>query len=118
LVVVDELKRLRQDEAIERIGWKAVEARKIGHDGRTCITGVNVDDVASLDSRAESFCVPVVPDFKHSSGDIAGILAQELLDVKPIDRQSAIEPPNGAEWRGAAQSTQPRRAPNSPQRLG
>ena len=50
-------------------------------------------DVDALDARAEAARVVGRRDLEHPAADVAGVIADEALDVDAVDRRPALEAP-------------------------
>jgi hypothetical protein len=69
--VVDELQRLREDEAVERLIGNLVGDGEIGEDRRVRICRINVEDVFLAQVTLEPIGVRAVHDFEQAAADVA-----------------------------------------------
>ena len=106
--VVNQLQRLREDDAIEGAFGKNRRVGEVPHNRRTRIAGAHVQDVGTCDARrAEAARVFVTADFEDASNDFRCVALQEPLDVVPVDRRPSIEAIITTDRYGAAEVAEP-----------
>ena len=102
--VVHQLQRLRQHDAIVRVGWQHIRVGQITHDGRARVAAMHVQDVnAGYPVGAKPACVAIVADLEYAPADRRGIPCEKTLDVVPVDWLTAIEPEIPADRSGSTQ---------------
>ena len=100
--VVDDAQRLRQDEAVVGVVGNRIGARQVRDHGGVRVAGVHVQHVGVGDAfGAEHAACTRVLHFQDASADVEAMQIQKRLDVVAIEGQAAVEPPHGADRRGA-----------------
>ena len=93
LDVVDQVQRLRHDDAVEGCVGDLRSLSEVSDDRGGWIAVVDVKHVPSCRTLpAETAGVLVVSDLESPAGDVTSISLQEALDVVPVDRQAAVVP--------------------------
>ena len=106
--VVNQLQRLREDDAIEGAFGKNRRVGEVSHNRRARIAGAHVQDVDTCDARrAEAAGVFVTADFEDPPNDFRCVALQEPLDVIPVDRRPSVEPIITADRYGAVEVAEP-----------
>jgi hypothetical protein len=105
--VEDELERLSQDEAVERVRWDAVRDCEIGHYRGGRIRWIDIENVVAVYRCAEAFGVVGVQDLENTPVYSVPLLSEKTLDVVPVDRRATVTPPHVAEWSRAANCPEP-----------
>jgi hypothetical protein len=108
--VFDEVERLREDEAVERLGRHGAGVLKIRDDGRFPILRIDVEHVAVQDVRSEPSGVVAIPHLEDAAMDARSLLVEELLDEVAIDRLAAVSAEDVAQGLGSPDGSEPRRA--------
>ena len=99
--VIDELERLRDDGAVERVVRDMGCVAEVADDRRLWIAILRHEDVHAQDVAAEPVRVVGRGDLENSSADVVGVATDETLDIDPVDRRAALEAPIGVD-RGRA----------------
>ncbi len=90
--IIDHLKRLREDDAVEKIRLNVVGVGQVRDDGGFVIPG---DHVKNIDlchgGPAEFLDIRCIHEFQHAAPDYSRVCLQELLNVVAVDRQPTIE---------------------------
>jgi peptidoglycan/xylan/chitin deacetylase (PgdA/CDA1 family) len=108
--VVDELERLRTDEAVEGIGRNTAGRGEVGDDGCSRIRLVDVDHIGAGDAGTKLLCVTGILYFEDTPADVGAVVVEEALDVVAVDRRAAVGAPVITQRRGAPQHAEPRPA--------
>ena len=92
--VVDEVQRLREDEAVVGLERQLLRDTKISDQRRARIPRVDVEDIRMIHPlRAERCRQAAVQHFEHPTMNVGRMLGQEPENVVPIDRESAFASP-------------------------
>src|SRR5215471_13942631 len=105
--VIDKLKRLGENKAIERVGRYGISGGKICSNRGLWICRIDVQNVASLNGGAVLACVIAVLDFDHPAADIEPMLFEKVFNVIPIDGCTPVKTKNITKGCRPAQSTKP-----------
>src|SRR5262249_61950054 len=107
--VIDKLKRLGENKAVERVGRYGISGGKICSNRGLWICRIDVQNVASLNGGAVLACIMAVLDFDHPAADIEPMLFEKMFNVKPIDKCTPGKTKkNNKGWRTAQSSKQHR----------
>ena len=82
---------LREDDAIEAVGWNVFGPGKIRNDGRARLFG-QIDDVTPRDAVFAKFeRVGIIANLEYATANILRMMRQEILDVIPVHRCSTLK---------------------------
>src|SRR5438093_10346115 len=109
LQVIDVLKRLREDEAVEAARRHGIGGGEIADDCRVRVARIDVEDVAALNGGSETFGVVAVHHFEDTAANRGTLGGEELLDVVTVDRRAAVASVMVAEGFGPADRPEPGR---------
>ena len=112
LQVIDVLERLREDEAVEAARRHGIAGGEITDDRRVRIAGIDVEDVAALESGPETYGVVAVHHFEDTAANRGTLGGKEMLDVVTVDWCAAVAPVMVAEGCGSADRPEPGRMPH------
>ena len=88
--VVDQVQRLGQHDAVERLVGQGPVIGEIADDGRPRRVGVDVEHVGVRHAgAAEPSRVGVVAHLEHAAADVGGMGGEERLDVVAVDGSAA-----------------------------
>src|SRR5262245_32799849 len=96
--VVDDVKRLRQDETVKLVAGNSVSLRQIHNQRRALIRAVDIEDF-TLPHERPAKCPGIVRvlDLQHATLDSRAVPVEKLMDVVTIDWQAAVGTPDIAE---------------------
>ena len=104
--VVDEVQRLRENDAVVGSRSDRVRMAEIGDDRRRAVGRIDVDDITRRDRvPAVLFRVHPVSDLEDSSSNVSPVSIQKALDVITVDGLPPIPAPVVAEWLGSPEIT-------------
>ena len=110
--VVDHLKGLGEDDAVEGIVGNPVAALQVGDDRRLRVRGEDVEDVRPIDAVAtDGAGVEIVLHLEHPPADVLGVLREVLLDVVAVDGSSAVGAVGAADRHRASEVAEPDSTP-------
>ena len=108
--VIDQMERLRQNDAVKDIGRDVFRRTQIAYECRLRVSFLHVQDVAARDAvTAEPLGVAVVADLQDPAADIGFAAREEPLNIKTVYRCPAIKAEFAAKGRQAAEIPKPRR---------
>src|SRR5690242_13255812 len=105
--VEDELKRLRDDDAIELICNHVLGGGEVGHNRLIRIRRIDIKQSGMGNSGAKCRRVSTILHFEHAAADIGCVVMKELLDVVTVDRRAALHPPVRAQRCGSVEPPKP-----------
>lgn len=108
--LVDELKRLSHDEAIETIRGNRVRGSQVRMYRRARIERVDVQDVTALNVDAEALRVAAVLHLQHVSANIVSMRGEKPFDVISVYGRASISAPTVAQRREPTKAPEPRRS--------
>src|SRR5262245_48144617 len=86
LQVVDQLQRLREDDAVEHVGRDVIGVRQIGDDRRVRVIRVHMEDVIGGNlCAAESLGIDVLADLEHMPSHVLRPPVEKVLYVITIN---------------------------------
>src|SRR5262245_49851724 len=84
--VVDQLQRLREDDAVEDGGGDVTGVRQVGNDRRVRVIRVDMEDVVGADLfAAESLGIDILADLEHMPSHVLRPAGEKVLNVVAID---------------------------------
>src|SRR5215210_4081408 len=90
--VVDEMQRLRADDAIEDVRWYILSTGEVSDDGRPPVSRVHVEHVADRHAVAAVFSGKGgVFDLQHPPSNVLSLAGEKILDVVAINRPPPIQ---------------------------
>src|SRR5262245_2975349 len=97
--VVDQLQRLREDDAVEHTGRDVIGVRQVGNDRRVRVIRVDMEDVVGSDLfTAESFGIDVLADLEYMPSHVLRPSVEKVLDVVTIDGPAPGFAKDLADW--------------------
>ena len=89
--LVDQVQRLRQDDAVERPVGDLQGVDEVADDRGRRMASVDVEDIPSgRTTAAVAACVLVVSDLERPTGDVSLVHLEEALDVVAVDQEAAV----------------------------
>ena len=116
--VVDELERLRDDRAVERVARDLRRVGEVADDRRLRVSLGRHQDVRPLDAVSEARRVVGRRDLEDAAADVGRMGADERLDVDAVDRRAALEAPVRVDRRHAAEVAERRWTAPTPVDVG
>lgn len=95
------LERLRQDDAVETIGWKDTRNAQIADDCGAWVGVIDMEYILARDPAAAKLPrIVIVTNFEHRAANVSRMIGEKSFDIQPINRLSAIEARGGAKRPG------------------
>src|SRR5262245_12312991 len=96
---VNQLQRLREDDADEHAGRDVTSVRQVGDDRRVWVIRVDMEDVVGGDLfAAESFGINLLADLEHMPTHVLRLALEKVLDVIAIDGPAPGFAKDLADW--------------------
>jgi hypothetical protein len=104
--VIDQMKRLSQNNAIKRIRWNVIRTCEITDECSIRVITGDMQDIADFDAvSTEALGIRSIANFEDSSLNVTGITLQKVFDIVTVNGLPAIIAKMIAEGRQAIQDS-------------
>jgi hypothetical protein len=110
--IADELESLRENEAVECVGWNGFGCGEIGEDRCLRVACVDIQHIRTFDRSSEPLRVLGVKHLEHMTVYRVTLAFQKRLDVMAVQRSAAVTPPDVAEGPSSTKCSEDRRPPD------